>query len=331
MDDQGKIGVDMINVGKGDALFIELHGQNETPYTVCIDGGTQEHGNTLAQHTKSYFGNSINVAICTHPDTDHIGGLSTILEKCSVTYLVLNDPRDYYDENALLKIARSAFTTEQYGVFKSAFDRIDSLKQIARSNSVKVLSLFGSNKSVATIDDWNLYIVNPSVQLFSDLWGQEDTIKNWFSADVDDLDRLIKMGNSILDDPNIDTAPINNTSIMLFIEGYGRKYLFTGDAGKKAIREARTIKDLSSLSWLDIPHHGSRRNIDTEILKHFSPTTAYISSPGTSKHPRKAVIKKLQEIGAEVYSTCKTKGSLYHHRNLPNRAGYSKATPWEKL
>lgn len=331
MDNQGKIGIDMINVGKGDALFIELHDQNGTPYIICVDGGTQEHGDTLSKHATTYFGNKIDIVISTHPDTDHIGGLSTILEKSTVTYLVLNDPRDYYQESALLSIAKSSFTSEQYALFKSSFDRIDDLKSIAGKNSVKIISLFGSNKPVGTVGEWNLFIVNPSQQLFSDLWGQEDTIKNWFSTDIDDVNGLEKTGNSIIDDPNIDTAPINNTSIMLFIEGYGRKYLFTGDAGKKAIREASKIKDLSGLSWLDVPHHGSRRNVDSAILKYFSPSVAYISSPGTTKHPRKTVIKKLQEVGTEVYSTCKTKGSLYHHRNLPNRTGYSKATPWEKL
>ncbi len=323
-----KIGIDMLDVGKGDAYVVELHDDEGRKFVLAIDGGTMEQSEKIITHVRDYHNGAIDLAICTHPDTDHIGGLINLLEHSKVEHLFLNDPRDVLPEETLLERARKNLTTEEVGVFKSAFERIDDLKeQAAVQGTQHHPATFASSTRRFFWGQWNVYILGPSENLFRDIWLNEDVVKNWFSSDTVDALVSLQPGKSVLDDPSIDTKPVNNSSIIVFIEGYGRKYLFTGDAGKRAIRDAMSVADITNLNWLDVPHHGSRRNLDTEIIAHLKPEVAYISSPGTTKHPRRTVIRALQKAGARVYSTCKN-SHMCHNYNLP-RQGWSTAEPWE--
>ena len=54
---------------------------------------------------------------------------------------------------------------------------------------------------------------------------------------------------------------------------------------------------------MQIPHHGSRRNINPALIKVFSPTIAWVSAEGTNKHPRRAVVNAFKNGGAIVHST----------------------------
>jgi len=330
----GKIGIDMLDVGKGDAFVVDLYNETGERYVIAIDAGTDSVSERIINHIVQNHGGSVDLVISTHPDIDHIGGLPNMVEKLNVTHLLINDPRSFVSAEKILSLAKSSFGIEEYHTFKSAFDRIDALTQLAKSEGVKVHSIFASPVAVYDWGGWSIYVVGPSENLFKDLWLSDDTVRQWFNSDsTEAILGLEKDKKSLIDDPSVDTKPVNNSSVMVLIEGYGRKYLFTGDAGKRAIREAATFKDLSKLTWLDVPHHGSRRNVDTEIINYFAPEKAYISSPGISKsngkHPRKAVIRALQNTGTSVYSTCKN-GSMYHCYNVV-RNNYSTAAPWDQV
>lgn len=301
-----KITIDMLNVEKGDSYVVELHNDAGQKFSFVIDGGTSEKSDAVISHVKKYNNGQIDLAVCTHPDTDHIGGLINLMEECKVKHLFLNDPRDVLPEATLLQRARNNLTPDEVSVFKSAFERIDELKtQAAYQNTTHHPITFSNSKPRFVWGGWNMYILGPSENLFKDIWLNEEVVRNWFNSDI--VDSLVdsQPNTSVLDDPSIDTKPVNNSSIILLVEGYGKKYLFTGDAGKRALREAMTVKDISGLTWLDVPHHGSRRNLDTQIINHLAPQIAYISSPGTPKHPRKTIIRALQKTGTAVYSTCK--------------------------
>jgi beta-lactamase superfamily II metal-dependent hydrolase len=323
-----KIGIDMLDVGKGDAYIVELRNDTDEKFVFAVDGGTMEKSDSIISHVRDYHSGKLNLAICTHPDTDHIGGLISLFDQHAVEHLFLNDPRDILPEDTLLQRARKHLSIDEVSVFKSAFERIDELKELAQSQGTVHHPITFANASPRFAwGNWNVYILGPSENLFRDIWLNEDVVSSWFNSEIVDALVASQPNTSILDDPSIDTKPVNNSSIILLIEGYGRKYLFTGDAGKRALRDAMTVRDISRLSWLDVPHHGSRRNIDTGIISHLSPETAFISSPGTAKHPRRAVVRALQRAGTQVYSTCKH-SHVYHNYNLP-RAGWSDIQPWE--
>lgn len=127
----------------------------------------------------------------------------------------------------------------------------------------------------------------------------------------------------LLTDDEDTTSAENNSSAIVLFSLDGHKLLFTGDAGKTALLHAVSYADglgipLTNLAFLDVPHHGSRRNVNTKVLRRMNGTTAFISaSTGSSKHPSKKVINGLKKHGAKVYKT--NGNTIRHHHNAPNR------------
>lgn len=78
------------------------------------------------------------------------------------------------------------------------------------------------------------------------------------------------------------------------------RLLLTGDSQVEEFNEA----NLSNISVLQVPHHGSKTGLNTEIIKRLYPKLAVISV-GRNKygHPNREIIGKLQEIGARVLRT----------------------------
>ena len=69
-----------MDVGQGDSTFIELgNGQ-----TMLIDAGNPENGYEIAGYIKGLGYADINYVVATHPHSDHIGGMSTVLQSFAI-------------------------------------------------------------------------------------------------------------------------------------------------------------------------------------------------------------------------------------------------------
>ncbi len=73
----GQLKVHYIDVGQGDAIFIESPSHN-----ILIDGG--ERGNTVLNYLEEQGVDELHLVIGTHPHSDHIGGLINVLEAIPV-------------------------------------------------------------------------------------------------------------------------------------------------------------------------------------------------------------------------------------------------------
>ena len=73
--------VSFLNVGQGDAIFI----QSPTGVQILVDGGRDR--SVLRELTKRMgpLDRSIDMVVATHPDADHIGGLSGVFQNYSVS------------------------------------------------------------------------------------------------------------------------------------------------------------------------------------------------------------------------------------------------------
>lgn len=139
-----------------------------------------------------------------------------------------------------------------------------------------------------------------------------------------------------------ETSAENEMSVIQYANLCGQRILLTGDAGREALTEAADYAPqiglaLPGIDRFQVPHHGSRRNVSTEILDRWLgarlPTKP---SPGQGKfqalisaaredadHPRKAVVRALWHRGANVVTT--KPGDLQTGFNAPPRPTWGPA------
>lgn len=82
----GELTVSFLNVGQGDAIFIEAPSGAQ----MLIDGGPNKAVLRELSEQMSFFDKSIDVVLATHPDQDHIGGLPEVLERFEVGTIVVS-------------------------------------------------------------------------------------------------------------------------------------------------------------------------------------------------------------------------------------------------
>jgi competence protein ComEC len=68
------LSVHFLDVGQGDSIFLQFNNKN-----VLIDAGDQDSGQTVESYLRSHGVSSLDLVVATHPHSDHIGGLITIL------------------------------------------------------------------------------------------------------------------------------------------------------------------------------------------------------------------------------------------------------------
>lgn len=79
-DRRGILTVAFLDVGQGDAIFIEAPGGNQ----LLIDGGLGRGVLRELSKVMPFYDRSLDVVLATHPDADHIGGLPDVLDKYEV-------------------------------------------------------------------------------------------------------------------------------------------------------------------------------------------------------------------------------------------------------
>lgn len=109
----GQLIVTFMNVGQGDAILLECNGRN-----MIIDGGSAYTNNvylTLREKSITDF----DYVVCTHPDEDHIGGLTLALEGLNVKKYFCSsadkDTKTYSDFKAMIDKQGKKLNTPKVG------------------------------------------------------------------------------------------------------------------------------------------------------------------------------------------------------------------------
>lgn len=353
--------IDFLPVGdgssSGDAICLRYSDDDGATWHVgVIDGGTQSSGEAICQHIKKHYNTEIvDFVISTHPDQDHASGLSNVLEELKVKKLLMHCPWDYIDD-FFDSVSDGRVTKESlrnrlieghpyaYKIYEKAIEKkIQIYHPFSGNNNHNIpnLNIVGPSgefylnqvinfRSITDITESGL----EEKTFFRSLAEAAKKAINWISESWDD-EKLV--------DPTDDaTSSENSSSVISFFNFNGKKVLFTADAGTLALSEAADKiealnHDLPGFSFIQVPHHGSKRNIGPTILnrligepKHSdSPTTftAFISAAkeGEPKHPNKRVVNAFKRRGGKVIATQGT--SKYHFTaGTPNR-GWSTAEP----
>src|SRR5699024_4055777 len=83
-DEQPNMKVHFINVGQADSI-LSLTPSNKT---ILIDGGPPEAGKKVVAYLKKQKVTKIDLLIATHPDIDHIGGLTHVMKSVEVAKIL---------------------------------------------------------------------------------------------------------------------------------------------------------------------------------------------------------------------------------------------------
>ena len=75
-----KLKVHYIDVGQGDATFIELPNGK----TILIDAGEVEAGHAVVNYIKKLKYQKIDYVFATHPHSDHIGGMALVINSFNI-------------------------------------------------------------------------------------------------------------------------------------------------------------------------------------------------------------------------------------------------------
>ena len=349
--------VDIIGVGKesqsGDAITLRwggLFGARNQQKVVIIDGGFQATGQDVVDHIKRYYQTRlIDAVVSTHPDQDHVNGLHIILDELEVKELWIHKPWEH-NQRLAEKFVDGRITDNSIGQrlrqsLGSASDLVDKAqrKNIRIVEPFAGISLFCQNE-FRVLGPTQSYYESlipefdgmPKANLtFSDLIAEIAGRKAWTK-------RLVtsRWGIDSLGDEDTTSAK-NNSSAITAITVEGHRLLFTADAGITALSFAANHLDPNwhgaDFRLIQIPHHGSRRNIGPTILnriigyplprgqKRNICAIASTSAKGEPKHPRKAVMNAFTHRGVSASATRGNTRRFAH--NAPLRKGWASAEP----
>lgn len=287
-----------IDVGQGDSTFIELPNGK----TILIDAGELEYGERVVKYIKKLGYTKIDCLIATHSDSDHVGGLSAVLDAFEVNFILrpfvvagmFNDTND--DLSALgLPIGSVLYdNNEAYVEFinKAYKETCNGDKSIIEtlSNKTIIEAFFATSEPYFMIE-----VLYP--------FAIEGT--NFVTPSGLTTGYMLKFS----EDSNAISSVISLTSEK-------HKVLLMSDASdeiENSIIELANsdelIKErLANLDVLKISHHGSATATTSDFLKLTNPHYAVISvgEDNDYGHPSDDVLRRLNDAGVEnIYRTDK--------------------------
>ena len=336
--------IDFIPVGEkqksGDAIAMRITENGKTEIYV-IDGGTKASGEALVQHIRDYYRtNRVDYLISTHPDMDHISGLKVVLEKLEVGELWMHKPWVLAPQiiNDILdgRVTQHSLSER----IKESVRLATDVEKMAKEKKVKVCEPFQGAKIGSYF-----YVLSPSKEWYIELLKNFDKMPptkstlipecQSFASSTDDTAYEDWYNETLKEDG--ETSARNESSVVLLgilPDNYG--VLLTGDAGRQAFTNAYEYAldcgyDLQQCQFVQMPHHGSRRNVSPDLLnKLLGPILPAFSlarkisfvntSMGAPDHPKKSVVNAFIRRGVKVIAT---KG-----HKICMRSGYQLRDGW---
>ena len=340
----------------GDAIVVR-YGEVNDYRLMLIDGGHAESGDSIVAHLKQYFGPNpvLEHVVLTHSDADHASGLRSVLQQIKVNNLWLHVPW-FLAEEACALFSEKRWTKDglrqkiksEYGIISEIFD-------LAQNVGCKMYYPFvgsdiGPFKVLSPSRYAYLYLLpqfdktpDPDQAAIeaANMWlGKETSANRLFEAARAAVQSWIteSWSHERLKDGGI-TSASNESSVVMFGKFETGNVLLTGDASVCGLTWAANNAEqlglpLQQFSFVQIPHHGSRRNVGPSILSRLfgnkqqesdpAKFTAFVSAPkDDDKHPRRIVLNAFKRRGAKIVAT---QGSnKIHYGGFPKRAGYSDA------
>lgn len=271
-----------LNVGNADCAFIKL----PSGETALIDTGEPASSKKLVEFldsqklSKEDGKKVIDYVILTHGHSDHIGGLTAVLENFKVNKV-------YMPENAGMKdwlkdVERTKENASSYDMLKEDYRVYQEMIKYLEKNDIEV------TKSVS-----GEYI-------------DKDKILKFIQADKDfgpiGSDKLLE-----------DYWALNDRSSIVYLDYADLQVLFTGDIEWTAEKDFWVNKLLgnNTVDVLKVPHHGHNTSSTLDFLTYVNPKLGVISRAEDKIEKNKAYNNLLQ-AGVTIFETSLNDGiSVY--------------------
>lgn len=315
--------------GDAIALRYEISGQQTIH---VVDGGYQVTGAAIIKHIRDHYGgaNRIDHVVVTHCDRDHTGGLSAVLEDMEVGALWMLRPWIYAEE--LLPRFPTYINADRLRArLRGIYSNLVTLEALALKKGVPIFEPFQGTAIGA------FTVLAPSraryLELIVDSDKTPETVEESQATAADRawalaksaLKRAVAFVAALWGDEVFspeETSAENEMSLVQYARLCDKKIVLTGDAGRGTLAEAADFAPQAGLALpgidrIQIPHHGSRRNVSTELLDRWlGARLRTMPTPGTetftaiassakkdTDHPRKAVVRAFMHRGAKVIAT----------------------------
>lgn len=345
-----EIKINMLDVKDGDAIIIELVKPDNT-LVMVIDGG--ESGcyleivkpklqSILKKHNK----NAPDVVVCTHYDSDHIGGLIPLVRDYinNIKQVWMHSTSDSIGklllemeeiknknlkimklfgeinlEKELLKESKTTMTEVEENK-KFVLESLNQLNQLIKLiPSSKLKQVFHKQ---SPLPDWSeIKILGPTLEYYNTLFPKSQTLKSLILEELEVSSKMLLLEkiekelitnpcDKLKNDTNAKITSTNKASIIIAIDNDKKRYLFTGDAGLESFKKIPDWEnELKDIYFLKVPHHGSNNNMSKEMSDKMSPSYAYNS--GDTYQDEEVIECLAQKTIEKIVKTTKADGNLY--------------------
>lgn len=357
MSDSDFFEIDMLAVEtakSGDAIAIRYRISGETVIHV-VDGGFSETGPRLVEHIDEYYDSPpfIHHVVLTHSDGDHAAGLKAVLQQKPVAVLWMNRPWMYADQ-IIDRFSTYNSVEALRSRLRKCYPAVAELEEIAQSMGIPIMEAFqgaqiGAFTVMAPSKQHYLNMVvssekTPEAEAEGSATAGQSFGQQLASAFALAKNFVASLWGQEAFSPN-PTSAENEMSIIQYATIANERILLTGDAGRQGLTEAINFAPYMGLSLpgidrFQVPHHGSRRNVSSDILNALlgPPYSNEVSAPARAftalissaladeHHPRKAVVRAMRHRGGSVIAT-EGKTICSHSAGTPPRAGWTPVEP----
>lgn len=292
------IKINFVEAEHGDCFLISYKDKN-----ILIDGGTSAtYNNRLKQLLEDV--NNIDLLIVTHVDSDHIGGILEFFEANEFDYSKISNI--WFNSGAILGDEykeKREFEINISSTQKTIEHGITLEKRLTELNIWKKEKIL--NGTQLYLDDMKITVLAPfdkDLEKLNEEWNNElERLK------AEEEDQKRKKGqpkktdeniNNLLKEGTLSTSFTNKSSIAILIEIGEKKLLFSGDTSSQNLEKSLKMLGYSKdnpikLDLFKLPHHGSKNNLGTKLVKMVDCNKYLISTDGTHNHPDKETLAKL--------------------------------------
>lgn len=318
--------IEFLPVGdsNGDAICLRYGTQNAF-WVHVVDGGFTDTSETIADHIREHYGTNVHInhVVLSHADNDHACGLIGVLKTMDVKNVWMNRPWLYASE--IVDSFHGNWTLA--GLIQEIKDKhpyVVELEAIADSRGIAVNSAFAGQRIGECFT-----VLAPSEQRYIRLLPDLDKTPPSYEDKKGFVGSVFEGAKNVLDivreawdietlDDNPPATSASNETSLVQMGVFGTKrVLLTADVGPEGLKEAAEYAKALGLfgrpNFVQVPHHGSRRNVTPSILNE------WLGAPLTDRNIKRGIAFCSVGKDEDIYPRKKVKNA-FTRRGYPVHA-----------